>query len=237
MTRGKFITFEGIDGAGKTTHLDWFRRQLEALVAGRGHQVVVTREPGGTPLGETLRELLLHHAMHLETEALLMFAARREHLEQVILPALARGDWVLSDRFTDASFAYQGGGRGLARAKLEALEQWVQDGLQPDLTILLLPDLEASLRRARRRNHRQTEATGADESRFERERDDFFARVYGKYREIAAREPLRVVAIEGDKSVAEVHKQVIRVVEERLHLGKDAYAAQQKQSLKTVPED
>ncbi|MGN6668516.1 MAG: dTMP kinase, partial [Trinickia sp.] len=136
MARGKFITFEGIDGAGKTTHLSWFRERLEEKVGAMGRAVVMTREPGGTPVGEALRQMLLHERMDLETEALLMFAARREHLAQVIEPALARGDWVLSDRFTDATFAYQGGGRGLPRDKLEALERWVQGGFEPDLTVL-----------------------------------------------------------------------------------------------------
>jgi dTMP kinase len=124
MARGKFITFEGIDGAGKTTHLGWFRARLEEKLASTGRAVVMTREPGGTPLGEQIREIVLHQKMDLETEALLMFALRRQHLAEVIEPALARGDWVLSDRFTDATFAYQGGGRGLPRDKLEALERW-----------------------------------------------------------------------------------------------------------------
>src|SRR3954471_803789 len=140
MTLGKFITFEGIDGAGKSTHLPLVADLLRA----RGKTVIVTREPGGTPLGEKLRELLLHEKMHLETEALLMFASRREHLAQVIEPALARGDWVISDRFTDASFAYQGGGRKLALSKLDALEQWVHPYLQPDLTLLFDVPLEVA---------------------------------------------------------------------------------------------
>lgn len=142
---GKFITFEGIDGAGKSTHLAWFAQQLEARLAPQGRKVVVTREPGGTPLGERLREVLLHERMHLETEALLMFASRREHIAEVIQPALERGDWVISDRFTDATFAYQGGGRGLAIERLEALEQWVQQGLQPTRTLLfdLAPEVAA----------------------------------------------------------------------------------------------
>ena len=123
MARGKFITFEGIDGAGKTTHLGWFRDRLAEKVAATGHAVVMTREPGGTKLGEALREILLHQPMDLETEALLMFAARRQHLAEVIEPALARGDWVLSDRFTDATFAYQGGGRGLPRDMWTAAPQ------------------------------------------------------------------------------------------------------------------
>ncbi|HBD32184.1 MAG TPA: dTMP kinase, partial [Cupriavidus sp.] len=137
--RGKFITFEGIDGAGKSTHIEWVAERLRVRA-----NVVTTREPGGTPLGEDLRQLLLHRKMHLETEALLMFAARREHIAEVIEPALARGDWVISDRFTDATFAYQGGGRGLALDRLAALEQWVQGGLQPDLTLLFDVPLETA---------------------------------------------------------------------------------------------
>jgi len=148
MVRGRFITFEGIDGAGKTTHLAWFRQRLDDKIAATGRSVVITREPGGTTLGESLRDLLLNQPMDRETEALLMFAARREHLAQIIEPALARGDWVLSDRFSDATFAYQGGGRGLPRDKLEALERWVQGGFQPDLTVLFdVPTNVASERR------------------------------------------------------------------------------------------
>src|SRR5476651_513043 len=128
--RGKFITFEGIDGAGKSTHIGFVSDDIKA----RGYALIASREPGGTPLGEKLRDLVLHEKMHLETEALLMFAGRREHLAQVIEPALARGDWVISDRFTDATFAYQGGGRHLSLDKLNALEQWVHPHLQPDLT-------------------------------------------------------------------------------------------------------
>jgi dTMP kinase len=143
--RGKFLTLEGVDGAGKSTHLDWIAKRLEAA----GKNVVVTREPGGTPLGEDLRKLLLAQPMHLETETLLMFAARREHLDKVIQPALAAGRWVLSDRFTDASFAYQGGGRGLDLDKIEILENWVQQGVQPDLTLVFdLSVDEAKRRRA-----------------------------------------------------------------------------------------
>jgi dTMP kinase len=169
MTRGKFITLEGLDGAGKSTHLNWLVETLRS----RGRTVVQTREPGGTPLGEKLRALLLSEPMHLETEALLMFAARREHIAQVIEPALRRGDWVVCDRFTDASFAYQGGGRGLARDKLEALEQWVQAGLQPDLTLLF--NLSADIARQR------VIGMGRELDRFEREQGEFFERVRGEY--------------------------------------------------------
>jgi dTMP kinase len=197
MARGKFITFEGIDGAGKTTHLGWFRERLEAKVAGSGRSVVVTREPGGTPLGETLRDILLHQPMDLETEALLMFAARREHLAQVIEPALARGDWVLSDRFTDATFAYQGGGRGLPRDKLEALERWVQGGFQPDLTVLFdVPPDTASARRG---------AVRAPD-RFEGESDAFFARTRAEYLRRAEEAPYRFAIIDSTASVPYIQR-------------------------------
>ncbi|MBX9694985.1 MAG: dTMP kinase, partial [Cyanobacteria bacterium] len=162
--RGKFITLEGIDGAGKSTHL----ARLVELLGERGKTVVQTREPGGTPLGEKLRELLLSEPMHLETEALLMFAARREHLAQVIVPALERGDWVVCDRFTDASFAYQGGGRGLAVAKLETLEAWVQEGLNPDLTLLFDVPTDVALGRVK--------GMGRELDRFEQEKGEFFER-------------------------------------------------------------
>lgn len=168
----RFISLEGLDGAGKSTHLAWLAEWLRT----QGVSVTVTREPGGTPLGEKLRTLLLNEPMHLETEALLMFAARREHLAQVIEPALARGEWVLCDRFTDASFAYQGGGRGLEVHKLNALEQWVQARgphvLQPDMTLLFDVPLEVSQTRL---------ANGRDLDRFEREAADFHVRVRDAY--------------------------------------------------------
>ncbi|MFM7670414.1 MAG: dTMP kinase, partial [Betaproteobacteria bacterium] len=160
MATGKFITFEGVDGAGKSTHITAFAEALRQ----HGKTVVTTREPGGTPLGEKLRGLLLHEPMHLETEALLMFAARREHLAQLIMPALVRGDWVISDRFTDASFAYQGGGRGLSLDKLSQLEQWVHGDLQPDLTLLF--DVPLEVARERLQNSR-------DLDKFEQEQEDF----------------------------------------------------------------
>lgn len=192
--RGKFISLEGIDGAGKSTHHGW----LVEFLRQRGHQVVATREPGGTPLGEKLRELLLHEPMHLETEALLMFAARREHLDKVILPALDRGDWVVSDRFTDASFAYQGGGRGLSREKLETLENWVQAGLQPDLTLLF--DVPIDLAQAR------LATTGNAPDRFEQEQKAFFERVRNAYLDRAEREPRRIHCIDGTRTVEEIKK-------------------------------
>lgn len=193
---GKFITLEGVDGAGKSTHLGWLVEHLRA----RGLNVVQTREPGGTPLGEKLRELLLHEPMHLETEALLMFAARREHLERVIRPAIARGDWVVCDRFTDASFAYQGGGRGLATEKLGQLEAWVQEGLQPDLTLLFdLPVDVAAQRMA-------GAARALD--RFEQEKTDFHERVRAAYLARAAQMPARVRVIDSRQSVSAIQKQL-----------------------------
>ena len=203
MARGKFITFEGIDGAGKTTHLAWFRERLEQHIAPGSRAVVMTREPGGTALGESLREILLHQKMDLETEALLMFAARREHLAEVIEPALARGDWVLSDRFSDATFAYQGGGRGLPRDKLEALERWVQGGFQPDLTVLFdVPTNVASERRG---------AVRAPD-KFESESDSFFARTRAEYLRRAAESPGRFVVIDATRSVADIQKKLEEVV-------------------------
>ena len=188
MQTYRFITFEGMDGAGKSTQIahaaNWLRT--------RGESVLLTREPGGTPLGESLRALLLHEAMHPDTEALLMFAARREHLAQVIEPALARGEWVLCDRYTDASFAYQGGGRGLDAARLGVLEQWVQRGMQPGLTLLFdLPCEVAAQRLA---------ASGGDPDRFEREQADFFNRVRAAYLERATAEAVRIRVIDASAS-------------------------------------
>jgi dTMP kinase len=203
MVRGKFITFEGIDGAGKTTHLEWFRDKLAAKPALAGHAVVMTREPGGTPLGETLREIVLHQTMDLETEALLMFAARREHLAQVIEPALARGDWVLSDRFTDATFAYQGGGRGLPRDKLEALERWVQGGFQPDLTVLFdVPTDTASERRSAARAP----------DRFESETDAFFSRTRAEYLRRAQEAPYRFAIVDSTRGIDDIRNKLEEVV-------------------------
>jgi dTMP kinase len=203
MVRGKFITFEGIDGAGKTTHLDWFRERLAAKPALAGHDVVMTREPGGTPLGEALREIVLHQPMDLETEALVMFAARREHLARVIEPALARGDWVLSDRFTDATFAYQGGGRGLPRDKLEALERWVQGGFQPDLTVLFdVPPDTASERRGAARAP----------DRFESETDAFFIRTRTEYLRRAEEAPYRFALVDSTQSIDDIRKKLEEIV-------------------------
>ena len=196
---GKFITFEGIDGAGKSTHLAWFAQQLQAKLAPQGKKVVVTREPGGTPLGERLREVLLHERMHLETEALLMFAGRREHIAEVIQPALDAGDWVVSDRFTDATFAYQGGGRGLAIDRLEVLERWVQQGLQPTKTILfdLAPEIAAA---------RLADARTPD--KFEAESAQFFLRTRAEYLRRAAAEPDRFVVLNANRERADIQKDL-----------------------------
>ncbi len=199
MAKGKFITFEGVDGAGKSTHIAAFADALRA----RGKQVVCTREPGGTPLGEKLRELLLHESMHLETEALLMFASRREHIAQVIQPALERGDWVISDRFTDASFAYQGGGRKLPLFKLEALEQWVHADLQPDLTLLF--DVPLAVARDRLDRTR-------DLDKFEREQDDFFTQVRDAYLQRAARFPQRIRVIDSTRPIDAVRNELAALV-------------------------
>jgi len=198
--RGKFITLEGVDGAGKSTHLDWIARQIEAA----GNKVVVTREPGGTPLGEALRQLLLTQSMHLETETLLMFAARREHLEQVILPALAAGTWVLSDRFTDASFAYQGGGRGLDLGRIEILENWVHQGLQPELTLVF----DLSVEEAKRRRAAAT----AEPDRFEQQDLDFFSRVRAVYLARAARYPERIRVIDAGRSIEDIRKLLEQIL-------------------------
>lgn len=198
--RGKFITLEGVDGAGKSTHLGWLVDTLRA----RGRNVVQTREPGGTALGEKLRELLLSEPMHLETEALLMFAARREHIAQVIEPALARGDWVVCDRFTDASFAYQGGGRGLDRAKLESLESWVQGGLTPDLTLLFDVPIDVALGRIG--------GMGRELDRFEQEKADFFERVRAAYLARAERDTHRIRVIEADRPIDAIKNELEEVI-------------------------
>lgn len=200
MTRGRFISLEGIDGAGKTTQHTWLVNYLRA----RGRTVVATREPGGTALGEKLRALLLADPMHLETEALLMFAARREHLVQVIEPALARGEWVVCDRFVDASFAYQGGGRGLSWKKLEVLADWVLGDLQPDLTLIF----DAPVAVAQQRLHAAT----SQPDRFEQEQADFFERVRSAYLRIASEHPDRVRLIDATQTPSSINKALEDIV-------------------------
>jgi len=196
----KFITFEGIDGAGKSTHIAFVSQYLQQ----RGIDLVSSREPGGTQLGEKLRELVLHETMHLETEALLMFASRREHIAQVIAPALARGAWVISDRFTDASFAYQGGGRGMDLAKLEALEQWVHPHLQPDLTLLF--DVPLDVARARLNATRTLD-------KFEQEQTDFFAATRNEYLRRATQFPQRFRLIDSTQTIAEIEVELAAILD------------------------
>jgi dTMP kinase len=202
-TRGRFISLEGIDGAGKSTHAAWLR---EALLA-QDRSVVATREPGGTPLGEALRDLLLSHPMTHDTEALLMFAARREHVEQVIGPALARGDWVLCDRFTDATFAYQGGGHGVAQERIAELERFIPADCRPDLTILFDVPIAVSRERLER-----SLAKGRDLDKFEREESAFFERVRNVYLERAALDPARFRVVDAARPLAEVRADLARLL-------------------------
>jgi dTMP kinase len=212
---GFFLTFEGLDGSGKTTQI----RRLSAWLAAKNYPQILTRQPGGTATGDRIRALLLDSksaGLSPHTELAMMFADRAQSIQEVILPALAAGQILVCDRFTDSTEAYQGGGRDLGSEIVLELHKLICGGLQPDLTILLLPDVQSSLARARRRNTRQTEATGTDEGRFETEQDAFFQRVHDKYREIAAREPVRVVTIEGDLNADEVYLRVINAVRAKL---------------------
>lgn len=203
MSTGRFITFEGIDGAGKSSHID----ALATWLRERGRRVLVTREPGGTPLAERLRELVLHETMDALTESLLVFAARRDHLQQAIEPALAAGVTVLCDRFTDATFAYQGGGRGFDLAVLAELEAWVQQGRQPDLTLWfeLAPDVAAERRAAARAP-----------DRFEQQDEVFFTRVHAGYERRCVAEPGRFARIDADGPREAVWAQVVGAVQARL---------------------
>jgi dTMP kinase len=215
MPRGLFITLEGLDGSGKTTQV----KRLAAWMQKRGSAPVITRQPGGTMLGERIRELMLDSRAcgpSPMTEMALMFADRAQAIAEVIEPALASGRTVLCDRFTDSTEAYQGGGREIGSATILELHRLICGDLQPDLTVLLLPSLQLSLYRARRRSDRVAEQTGKDERRFEQEDDAFYRRVWEKYREIALRDPDRVVLIEGDLDIDEVHEQIVEAVAMRL---------------------
>jgi dTMP kinase len=217
MPRGMFITLEGLDGSGKSTQ----SRRLAAWLKNRFplDEPVLTRQPGGTVMGDRLRALVLDSrqtGLAPMTEMALMFADRAQAITEVIEPALSQGKFVICDRFTDSTEAYQGGGRGLGSAAVLELHRLLCGNLQPDLTLLLLPSLDASLERARRRNQRVVEQNGQDEGRFEQEKDAFHRRVWEKYREIAAREPNRVVLIEGDLSIDEVHEKIVEAVAARL---------------------
>lgn len=195
----KFITFEGVDGAGKSTHLAWFADTLRR----RGADVVVTREPGGTALGEQLREILLSQPMSTGTEALLMFAARMEHIEQVIEPALRAGKWVVSDRFSDASFAYQGGGRGMDWDKLDQLEQWVHPDLQPDLTLFFDVAIDVA---------RQRLAGNIALDRFEQEQSGFFERVRTGYLRRIQQNPHRFIVIDSNQNLDSIKQKLDEII-------------------------
>ena len=196
--RGRFITLEGVDGAGKSTFLPWIEERLRCA----GRQVVMTREPGGTAMGETIREILLHGHVRAETEVLLLFAARKEHLAEVVLPALEAGSWVVCDRFTDATYAYQGAARGVEVSHIEALEQWIQGDVTPDLTLLF--DLPIAVARARMASVRSPD-------RFESQKGDFFERVRAGYRDRASRFPQRVRVIDASRSVPDVQAQLAAI--------------------------
>ncbi|HTZ89045.1 MAG TPA: dTMP kinase [Alloacidobacterium sp.] len=214
MGRGFFLTFEGLDGSGKTTQIG----RLATWLQSRGYQLTITRQPGGTRIGDRIRQLLLDSRtenLAARAELGLMFSDRAQAIAEVISPALDAGHVVLCDRYTDSTEAYQGGGRQLGSDVVMKLHEVMCGGLQPDLTILLLPDFDASLARARRRNDRMKKS-GTDENRFEREDAAFYRRVYDKYREIAARDALRVVTMEGDAPIEEIHQRIVRVVEARL---------------------
>ena len=221
MNRGLFITFEGLDGSGKTTQL----RLLAAALEAAGHRVVALRNPGGTPLGDRIRSVILDSRSDSETggivpqtELALMFADRAQSLHQIILPALAEGAIVLCDRYTDSSEAYQGAGRGLGSDRVLAVHQAICDNIFPDLTLLLLPPLEGSLARARRRNDRHIQRAGKDENRFEREGDDFYTRVYEQYRVIASREEHRVITIPDEARIEVIASRILEIVNQRLAL-------------------
>ena len=219
MSRGLFITFEGLDGSGKTTQM----RHLAASLEAEERRVITLRQPGSTPLGDRIRSVLLDSrsesemgSIAPEAEMALMFADRAQSLHQVILPALAEGAIVLCDRYTDSSEAYQGAGRGLGSERILAMHRAVCNGVQPDLTLLLLPRLQSSLYRARRRNQRHIQQLGTDENRFEREGDSFYTRVYEQYCEIAGREKQRVVVIADEAPIETIARRILDIVRARL---------------------
>jgi dTMP kinase len=221
MPRGFLITFEGLDGSGKSTQIKRLTAWIEKQDEGAG-RLVLTRQPGGTAMGDRIRALVLDSraaGLSARTELALMFADRAQAIEEVIAPALDAGKIVVCDRYTDSTEAYQGGGRELGSEIVLELDQVICGGLKPDLTLLLLPSLEASLQRARRRNERAAAQSNKDEGRFELEQDGFHRRVRNKYLEIAAREPQRVVLIEGDLSIEEVHGRVTEAVSRLIGAG------------------
>ena len=212
--RGKFITFEGLDGCGKSTQLE----RLAGKLREGGLAITVTREPGGTPTGEKIRQLLLDtktSALSTKAELALMFASRVQHIEEIILPSLAAGNIVLCDRFTDSSEAYQGGGRKLGRELVLDLHRMLCGDLTPDLTILMDSDVAASVERARRRNQGRTNTDSVDENRFERESRAFFSRVRSGYLEIAKREPQRVSVVDARGTPDQTHNRILEIFNER----------------------
>ena len=213
--RGKFITFEGLDGVGKSTQME----NLATHLRERGIEVITTREPGGTALGEKLRSVLLSSrtsGLSPLAELALMFADRAQHIDEQILPALQRGHWVLCDRFTDSSEAYQGGGRELGSEAVLQLHKTLCHDLQPDLTILMISDVARTVARARRRNVEQSKQMEDDENRFEKENRAFYNRVLAAYMAIAKRARQRVVPVDAADPIAKVHKKIVDVVQERL---------------------
>jgi dTMP kinase len=217
--RGKFITFEGLDGVGKSTHAE----KLAGWLRERGIDVITTPEPGGTAIGQKLRGVLLSsrtEGLSPLAELALMFADRAQHIDELILPALHRGQWVICDRFTDSSAAYQGGGRELGSAIVQQLHKLLCRDLQPDLTILMLSDPGASVARARRRNVQESRRTKADENRFEQENRAFYKRVLDAYLAIAERAPQRVVKVDAKEPVAKVHRKIAEIVEAKLGVRK-----------------
>ncbi len=208
IKRGLFLTLEGVDGAGKSTHVQWM---VDTLTS-HGVTVLCTREPGGTPIGEKLRELLLHESMTLECETLLMFAARAEHVRTVIEPALASGSWVVCDRFTDATFAYQGGGRELGTAKIEALERWVHPDLQPDVTWLFDVPLEVARERLNRTR---------DKDRFEQEADTFFLRTRKVYLDRAASQAQRFKVVDSTQPIDEIRNELGQQLAQLIRAGSE----------------
>jgi len=208
MTKARFITLEGSEGAGKSTNMDYIQKSLQA----QSIDIVTTREPGGTPIGEDIRQLLLGHkhtGMSDDTELLLMFAARAEHINKVIRPALDKGQWVLCDRFTDATYAYQGGGRGIAPDRIAALENWTQGGLRPDMTIYLDVPIETGRQRAGERS---------TPDRFEKEQNDFFNKVRQAYLDRARQDPARFRVVDASTTLDQVQVHLDEVIQELAHV-------------------
>jgi dTMP kinase len=212
---GKFLTFEGLDGCGKTTQLE----KLAAVLRAEGIDVITTREPGGTEIGERIRAVLLDSrtaGLDPVAEMALMFASRAQQIAQVVRPALEAGQWVLCDRYTDSTEAYQGAGRQLGREDVLQLHKVVCHGLWPDVTILMDSEVDYSVKRARRRNQAAADGSRPDENRFEQESQAFYTRVHDAYLEIAKREPQRVVVVDARRPAEVVHPQIVKIVRERL---------------------